>query len=710
VLQTVVGLWITSRCPGHCLTDEEDHAAAVLEVLRELPDGLFGRDAIANAMTHGGALGVPGDVAAIFQGEPRLGKLPADPAPLPITALPLSPILNDLRSGPFQRFIDGHLAGASCPLAPAEQAIRLGLGLYAGSRFVSVNARTSIVTATRDLGSPMPQKAGGQHRVSYCITDQTELRHHDLFAVTDGFGPLEIHLLRLLEFQKTWKGRGDDEKRLQNVIDSIAFMLFSFTPSQSAATAATKFVAEVFARFQTVFHPITGSPRVLTSHRELRVYFQSVVGPLLQGVCERQFPRKFLEPIGSRYLLRQFLMDPALRDDCRVIFAYLRLVERFDRVRFVGRIAQTAREILSEEDGPGDFLADWKEACEDVYSDLLPDDVRTRLMNTFEGRGFDLDIIRDVLLSCTNAHNEFLTVLSDFVGILEVTDCEILDRSGSPYRIRGTEFSQLLLTIVRADVTAQISKSHERQFVAALGRSTFYYIVHTSINGDVAVNKLGDRLITRFGQGKQLSAEQRRLLREKVKAKAKGPALVLLVERLMLRILNAKVDRGRQIVDYVVENPDFVMSAIECDGYDAFLTTRSQSEELFTLDHLPAIYEMLVAAADDIQTYDDDIFAMFKAKFQMTGGDDVDASVLAQLDRSECLYLRTVIVRFMACELLAGKAGGRVNIEAFRSSDFFGMLSDMQRRVFEKVKDNLGVCTQIQIGEFFKLVSRKALQ
>ena len=586
----------------------------------------------------------------------------------------------------------------------------------------------------------------------------------------DDLHPIELHLLRMIMIIAEARLKNKKEpinKHVKNqlavCIASIAALLFPYTSFNLSATATILFIQNVLDKIKMLmlshFNINQNDIKQTPTFREVRKLFSSSISPFMKGVFEslrknvlnfnsknedklfkevikfaipssaslsrKQKDSKVddndddnnndenyrlnapLKPMGSKLFLRQFLLDPNLRRKCPVIYDYLRLNDRFDRTRFIGKLVPSLRLILnyayrshSKEaigksintiDGiDQDFLKNWREAASDIEKDLLTEEARKCLNDTlvdeptiasFLPRRHENWPVMTVILSLSDAQNKFINTLSRYSNIVikDIDDFEIATTSEAGrdnYRIRNTVLNIPLMNAIKGfflddefGFHCKFEEKQEKQFRNELSEYTYYYIVHKSLSLRATFNYNGEGIVAQFKHivnSKPMTNQQLCYL-SKLKKDGKGAGLMLLLENLMFRLIGTSknTDGSKSIVEEIQEtllkkgdkNDDnaascYHLTSIENDAFFEFVNAKNHMTDKLTLSQIPSIYEFLASQLDDAVIIELSIGAQLSKSLKDPSHSEsfisAEMDKIENMSKNEWLDVANVIVLLMA--------------------------------------------------------------
>ena len=491
----------------------------------------------------------------------------------------------------------------------------------------------------------------------------TYLNIYEIASQDKDLSPLEDHLLRILFF-----AFDENKNSLSNIkisLCAIAALLFPYTPFEMSSKITVDFVCKVFEGFKAYFKIIENEIRssrfnTIYTYREMRKICSVILSHVMKKSLEtaiKNAQKTFSRPknsikvvnlslLGSKFFLKKFLIDPYFRKNCPVIYTYMRLNEKFDRVRFIKDVVQLITLIFNYvntnikdiknamktkiNDINGitvDLLESWRKAAQCVECDLMTKEARLCLNKTlkenpnvksFLPRNHQNWPVMNVMLSLSDAHNQFVSELSQHTDILiyNVTDFDMMNilENDYKYRIRSTvlniPFLNAIKGCIKKDGQVHINKKIEKKFCAELSNFSFCYIIHTSLSLKAKFMNCGESIISKFNhfvKPKKLSKSQINQIIE-LKQNGKGTGLLMLLQKLMYIIIRNNMENDfvedQLLIDYIIqliESSDkyFLMSINEKDSFEALVINRNRLRNQFTINQIGNIYDVLIRPIDE---------------------------------------------------------------------------------------------------------------
>lgn len=544
-------------------------------------------------------------------------------------------------------------------------------------------------------------------------------------------------------------------------IASIASLLFPYTSFNISATSTMYFIQNVLDKIKLLMsshYSINKNSDQKPTYREVRKLFASSISPFMKGIFEslrktvlsfntknenssfkatiqttlkqqeKSTPEESsssskkkkkssskteindenyrlnspLKPMGSKFFLRQFLLDPNLRKKCPVIYSYLRLNDRFDRTRFISKLVPSLKlilnyayhphakkfidkEISTISDIDEDFLKNWRDAAAEIEKDLLTKEARDCLNETlvenpkisaFLPRKHENWPVMTVLLSLSDAQNKFIKTLSKYTNVVikDIDDLEITDKRDN-YRVKNTVLNIPLMNCIKGHFTidetgfhCKFEEKHEKSFRNQLSEYTYYYIVHKSLSLRATFNYNGEGIVAQYKHivKSRPMSHQQLIYMNKLKKNGKGTGLSLLLENLMFRLIgtstgSSSAEGSKSIVEEIQEmmlndkntSSCYQLTSIENDAFFEFVNAKNYMTEKLTIDQIPSVYEYLNSLQDDALILELSIGAQLSKSFKksINSSESYISSKMDKIDnmsKNEWMDVANVIVLIMA--------------------------------------------------------------
>ena len=688
VFLDVVGKVISRRGPAHFVASDasEDDIVKAVEPHKELYQGC--EDEIRRSVTDNDVLDADDVSARVWRKLGLRGELRAA-AQIKMDGLPRMSVRGDPKG-----FVPLSLARRACLMDLCKEC-KPGL-------FVPVNLRRLKIVACEDSSTGSRENRTETWGDSGCR-----------FAKMH---PIEFHILRLLHC-------GEEQQRLV-IVDSLANLLFPCTPVGASRRKAWEFASNVIRK-------LADNHLVEMALRNTR-FFRYVVRMFsMKDGMELVLSGNVWEPLSSKFLLRPFLFDPSLSERLPVIYAFLRLNERFDLVRILGSqdlVHGVHRLIESEtptatlnslKDFEG-FQKEWSKACSYCQKEFMTKQACDALQKTLTNPQvqwfkwapskltWEDSPVVNVLISLSNAHNEFVTTLARYCSIrtVDVSDERIWEDVDSVC-LDGYAFGSQLVKIVRDSVgncgRPVFTEEHEEKFRWHLSHQAYHFIVHSSLlSQKIRLTTTENPL---FELGKRygcvaLTHQQRKVLREEV-SQNYHLGVALLMERIAYYILSRRmrVSKTESILNFITNhqldsagNPDDVLQKMlltEREAYEnGFLNANSKSPVAFTIAQMPEIYKIFTTSSVDNPKEPDEasvsqIVVDLLAKRHSLG--DCIGMKLPTLDSNDVDWtvVRANVLRFMLFMADCPEKEMTTALDSFKKSDFMATMVDSEKEVFE---------------------------
>jgi hypothetical protein len=520
----------------------------------------------------------------------------------------------------------------------------------------------------------------------------------------NGLAPLEIHFLRLLGYCGIAKSSASDAMRHQMrcVLVSIGRLLFPDCRAAIVAPAVELFVCAVLGQFakECTAFPWAPAKRDDPVPDFLRV-FGHAIGAIIPGVFENLGKLAVLadsasadryaaitggdvivRPFSWKQQLLPFLLSPALRARCPVTYAFMRLSPRFRNVRVLFEVAgEVARLAASAVSHPEQTInlddvvrAAWNLAVDDVLSGVLTPEARRAIAGirlsdgkpvyakAFLPNRLECFPMLIVLEALSGAHNEFIRTLQRLssVAVSAVADTDVASHD-EVVHLEPSKYNLLAIHSYHGQLAPDgvplFDEVSDSAFAKAVSGSLFFVITHPAINSGITVNPSAstESLVSRFRrsypQTEDLTADQRRALTVHVKAANRAPAVMLLLERVMLSVLAQIRDppAGSVLIsDFCAAKfSDDPLPLLEQAGAAAFGSARNAAgNHGFTMRRLAAIYAFLTEQRSDSQVVPDGCLArVIVANF--TAGCEVLPPDIGQHNIADADAMRTLIPKIL---------------------------------------------------------------
>lgn len=619
------------------------------------------------------------------------------------------------------------------------------------------------------------------------------------------------------------------KNQLAICIASIASLLFPYTSFNLSSTATVYFIQDVLDKISLLmlshYNINKNNSGKKQTYREVRKIFASAISPFMRGIFERLrktllsnseykdglFKEKIqlafmtpednkaedtktesdsnkkkkkskpkeeliidenyrlnspLKPMGSKFFLRQFLLEPNLRRKCPVIYSYLRLNDRFDRTRFIGKLVPSLKQILRYAYHPHpenvinnsiktineveeDFLENWRLAASDIEKDLLTEEARKCLNETlvdeptiasFLPRKHENWPVMMVMLSLSDAQNKFIKTLSKYVNIVikDIDDFDITT-SRDNYRIRSSLLNVPLMNSIKGHFIVdelgfrcQFEEKQEKQFRNQLSESTYYYIIHKSLSMRATFTYNGEGIVAQYRHifKSRPMSNQQLIYMNKLKKNGKGTGLSLLLENLMFRLIGTASAEssagGSKSIDEEIQemmrkdknDNGYQLTSIENDAFYDFLNAKNYMSDKLTLDQIPSIYEYLNSLQDDAAILELSIGAQLSDSFKNVTPYQYESIICSKLDKiamSKIEYsdLSNVMVLMMAS--VNEKSTSQKNFQAMGIYELFNeikeafQLTRTQNHTMSKVKSVLNDLNTNYLPIIYEYCMRKSI-
>ena len=685
VFLDVLGKVISRRGPAHFVPSDasDDDIVKVLEQYKEMYEGC--EEEIRRSMTDNDVLDVDDVSARVWKRLGLRGELtPA--AQIKIDGLPR------LRSDP-KGFVPLSLARRACLMDLCKE--------WKPGLFVPVNLRRLKIVEFEDdsVGSRENRWSDSGYRFSK-------------------LSPIEFHLLRLLHC-------GEEQQRLV-VIDSLANLLFPCTPVGASRRRTWEFASKVIKQ-------LVDNHLIEVALRNARFFRYVVRMFAMKDGMELVWSGDVWEPLSSKLLLRYFLFDPSLCERLPVIYAFLRLNERFDLVRILGsedfingvrRLieCETPTQVSSLGDFE-EFQKEWDNACSYCQKEFMTKQACDALQKTLTNpqvqwfkwtskMTWEDSPLVNVLMSLSNAHNEFVATLARYCSIktVDVSDERIWEDVSSVC-LDGYTIGSQLVKIIRDSIGRNgrpvFKEEHEEKFRWSLSHQAYHFIVHSSLLSEKVRLKTTENPL--FELGKRygfvaLTHQQRKILREEV-SQNYHLGVALLMERIAYYILSRRmrVSKNESILNFITNhqldsagNPDDVLKKMlltEREAYEnGFLNANSKSPVAFTIAQMPEIYKIFTTSSADkpkepnessVSQIVVDLFAK-----QHNVGDCIGIKI-PTLDSNDVDWtvVRSNVIRFMLFMADCPEKEMTTALDRFKKSDFMATMVDTEKEVFETITE-----------------------
>lgn len=234
-----------------------------------------------------------------------------------------------------------------------------------------------------------------------------------------------------------------------------------------------------------------------------------------------------------------------------------------------------------------------------------------------------------IVLEClTRAHNEFISILEQHSSIIvhSVNDDQIpKDDDFDDITMHPSLFSQYFIQSYRnrinADGLPDYDADLEKSFIGILSSKIYNTILHPLINcgAQVSNDSFNENLAGKFSKSQETSelSKSQVIFLKDLKGKGKGPGLMMILEKIMLRegIRQGHTNSEISIIEYIHDHLKESLTLIELEGFYALSAAKNQLQEEFTLKHVSKIFNLLdqplEIATGELKSVDDLIIDKF---------------------------------------------------------------------------------------------------